>query len=237
MTEPICGNRPIPGDSLRCTYAAGHDDDDGHYDKDRDVTWPGGTGPIAMIAVPDGVTDRHLSLAAAVSTTGTEQQRVFAVAKAIADAELRGAQHPTCVNCGEVAVDHLAGGKCPTPAGAPANWERHTFEPVAKATLPIDGGLARTLAENTLGLYDEYRSEHGYDEEHARMAAIADVVEGATTVLPEDEAGRPIPELVAEARAIMADTRVTDAGVIERLVDGRWKPVGILPDESEVNPR
>jgi hypothetical protein len=219
MTEPICGNRPIPGDSLRCTFAAGHDDDDGHFDADRNVSWPGGQGPILTIAVPEGVTNRHLALADAVMAGGTEQQRRFAIAKVIADAELRGASSPTCLNCGEVAVDHLAGGKCPTPAGAPANWARHIFEP-ATTSLPIGSALARTIAENTMGLYEEYRSEHGYDEEHARMAAIADVVEGASTVLPLED---------------QSDTRVTSAGVIERLVDGRWKPVGILPDESEVN--
>jgi hypothetical protein len=49
--------------------------------------------------------------------------------------------------------------------------------------LPIDGDLARTLADNAIGLFLEYRDQHGNDEPAARVAAIAEVVDGATTEL------------------------------------------------------
>jgi hypothetical protein len=60
--------------------------------------------------------------------------------------------------------------------------------------LPIEDRLARTLADNAIGLFLEYRDVHGYEEEAARRAAILDVVDGATMALEDDPAPTPDPD-------------------------------------------
>jgi hypothetical protein len=62
--------------------------------------------------------------------------------------------------------------------------------------LPVEDRLARTLADNAIGLFLEYRDVHGYEEAAAAMAAVRDVVEGATTVLIDpDLRARTVPEI------------------------------------------
>jgi hypothetical protein len=57
--------------------------------------------------------------------------------------------------------------------------------------LPIDGELARLLADNAIGLFLECRDDHGHSEREARALAISEVVEGATTVLDDETPPEP----------------------------------------------
>lgn len=63
--------------------------------------------------------------------------------------------------------------------------------PGIREHLPIHPDVARTLADNAIGLFLEYRDQHGYAELTARVNAVRDVVEGAQTT-PEDINGIPV---------------------------------------------
>jgi hypothetical protein len=47
---------------------------------------------------------------------------------------------------------------------------------------------ARKIATEAILLFIEYRDVHGYDEDHARIAAGQEIAEGYGTVLPGEEA-------------------------------------------------
>lgn len=95
--------------------------------------------------------------------------------------------------------------------------------------LPIEDRLARTLADNAIGLFLEYRDAYGYDEEAAKAAAVRDVVEGATTVLIDpDPRARIVP---GAGRVVEPPTTGPSRGAREY-----WSARG-LPVPGERNPQ
>lgn len=63
--------------------------------------------------------------------------------------------------------------------------------PGIREHLPIHPDLARTLADDAIDLFLEYRDAHAHSEPDARSAAVRDVVLGATTTLEEGVTGPP----------------------------------------------
>lgn len=74
---------------------------------------------------------------------------------------------------------------------------------IAAGELPISEELARLLADNTVGLFLEYRDTYGWPEDDARAAAVRDVAEAATLQLPR-------PPLTAESLRVLAKRAITD---------------------------
>jgi hypothetical protein len=48
---------------------------------------------------------------------------------------------------------------------------------------------ARQLADEAIGLFLEYRDKHGYTEEHARVAAAAEIAQGVDAEIELRAAG------------------------------------------------
>jgi hypothetical protein len=54
---------------------------------------------------------------------------------------------------------------------------------LARPAPPSEGLDAATVANDAIGLFLEYRDQHGYDEVSARSAAVSEVVEGLRAAL------------------------------------------------------
>jgi hypothetical protein len=196
----VCGARPMPGAVQSCTMPP-HDDADGHYDAVHNLSWPGGSGRI---------------LTEPTSDVPTGEVRLSPNGRDLAIRNRDDRHFPWRVTDGSQRADSQVAG-----------WQPYPPPPVPTDRLPIDGDLAHRLADDAIGLFLEAVGDPeggicvGADEvATAASAAVREVVEGATTVLPAD----PIKRLRAIAeRAVTARLRYSYPAAIvscEQVEDG-----------------